>query len=82
MNPKMDVIFGAYIGIENGNFFPVAGAAVPDEICEFVHAVGINMIVGYGLTESCATVSCFVNPGFEIGSVGTITVIDSLACDR
>ena len=60
------------IGIENGNFFPVAGAAVPDEICEFVHAVGINMIVGYGLTESCATVSCFVNPGFEIGSVGTI----------
>ena len=30
------------------------------------------MIVGYGLTESCATVSCFVNPGFEIGSVGTI----------
>ena len=60
------------IGIENGNFFPVAGAAVTDEICEFVHAVGINMIVGYGLTESCATVSCFVNPGFEIGSVGTI----------
>ena len=60
------------IGIENGNFFPVAGAAVPDEICEFVHAVGINMIVGYGLTESCATVSCFINPGFEIGSVGTI----------
>jgi long-chain acyl-CoA synthetase len=60
------------IGIENGNFFPVAGAAVPDEICEFVHAVGINMIVGYGLTESCATVSCFVSPGFEIGSVGTI----------
>ena len=60
------------IGIENGNFFPVAGAAVPDEICEFVHAVGINMIVGYGLTESCATVSCFVAPGFEIGSVGTI----------
>ena len=60
------------IGIENGNFFPVAGSAVPDEICEFVHAVGINMIVGYGLTESCATVSCFINPGFEIGSVGTI----------
>ena len=27
------------IGIENGNFFPTAGAAVPDEICEFVHSV-------------------------------------------
>ena len=31
------------IGIENGNFFPTAGAAVSDEICEFVHSVGINM---------------------------------------
>lgn len=60
------------IGLDNGNFFPTAGAAVPNEVCEFVHSVGINMIVGYGLTESCATVSCFVTPGFEIGSVGTI----------
>ena len=60
------------IGIENGNFFPTAGAAVPDEICEFVHSVGINMVVGYGLTESTATVSCFLNEGYEIGSVGTV----------
>ena len=60
------------IGIENGNFFHTAGAAVPDEICEFVHSVGINMLVGYGLTESTATVSCFLNKGYEIGSVGTI----------
>ena len=60
------------IGIENGNFFPTAGAAVPDEINEFVHSVGINMLVGYGLTESTATVSCFLNQGYEIGSVGTV----------
>lgn len=60
------------IGIENGNFFPTAGAAVPDEICEFVHSVGINMLVGYGMTESTATVSCFLNQGYEIGSVGTV----------
>ncbi len=60
------------IGIENGNFFPTAGAAVPDEICTFVHSVGINMMVGYGLTESTATVSCFPYTGFEIGSVGKI----------
>ena len=60
------------IGIENGNFFPTAGAAVPDESCEFVHSVGINMIVGYGLTESTATVSCFPDKGYEIGSVGTL----------
>ncbi len=60
------------IGIENGNFFPVAGAAVPDEINEFVHSVGINMIVGYGLTESTATVSCTLPVGYDIGSVGAI----------
>ena len=60
------------IGIENGNFFPTAGAAVPDEICEFVHSVGINMLVGYGLTESTATVSCTSTTGYTIGSVGNV----------
>ena len=60
------------IGIENGNFFPTAGAAVSDEICEFVHSVGSIMVVGYGLTESTATVSCFLDKGYEIGSVGTV----------
>lgn len=60
------------IGIENGNFFPTAGAAVPDEICEFVHSVGIDMVVGYGLTESTATVSCTTETGYTIGSVGKI----------
>ncbi|MDD2644769.1 MAG: long-chain fatty acid--CoA ligase [Bacteroides sp.] len=61
------------LGLENGKFFPTAGATVPDEICEFVHSVGINMLVGYGLTESTATVSCYKDKdrGFEIGSVGT-----------
>lgn len=60
------------IGIENGNFFPTAGAAVPDEICEFVHSVGINMLVGYGLTESTATVSCTGRTHYTIGSVGEL----------
>lgn len=60
------------IGIENGNFFPTAGAAVPDEICEFVHSVGIDMLTGYGLTESTATVSCTSKTGFDIGSVGQL----------
>lgn len=60
------------VGIENGNFFPTAGAAVPDEICEFVRSVGIQMIVGYGLTESTATVSCMHLTGYTIGSVGHV----------
>lgn len=60
------------IGIENGNFFPTAGAAVSDEICEFIRSVGIEMIVGYGLTESTATVSCMHMTGYTIGSVGHV----------
>lgn len=60
------------IGVENGKFFPTAGAAVSNEVCEFVHSVGINMIVGYGLTESTATVSCFPVDHYVIGSVGEV----------
>lgn len=60
------------IGIENGNFFPTAGAAISDEIYEFIRSVGINMIVGYGLTESTATVSCSWKENYTIGSVGKV----------
>ena len=60
------------IGIENGNFFPTAGAAIPYKVEEFVHSVGINMIAGYGLTESTATVSCEWKGDFRLGSVGRI----------
>ena len=60
------------IGLENGNFFPTAGAAVSNEICEFAHSVGLNMMVGYGLTESTATVALYPLTGFEVGSVGRV----------
>ena len=60
------------IGIENGNFFPTAGAAIPDKVAEFVHSVGINMVAGYGLTESTATVSCEWKDDFRIGAVGRV----------
>ena len=61
------------LGLERQNFFPTAGAAVPVEVEEFVHAVGIGMIVGYGLTESTATVSCDRwNQPITLGSVGRV----------
>lgn len=61
------------LGLERGNFFPTAGAAVSPVVEEFVHAAGINMIVGYGLTESTATVSCDVmGLPYHIGSVGRV----------
>lgn len=46
------------IGIERSACFPCAGAAISPEVERFVHAAGINMVAGYGLTESTATVSC------------------------
>ena len=60
------------IGIENGNFFPTAGAAIPEKVEEFVHSVGINMVAGYGLTETTATVSCGWIGDYRIGSVGRL----------
>lgn len=59
------------IGLENANIFPTAGAYVSPEVEEFVHSIGIFMIVGYGLTESLATVSCdHRDKSYTIGSVG------------
>ena len=46
---------------------------MPVEVEEFVHAAGIGMIVGYGLTESTATVSCdHVDKPITLGSVGRL----------
>lgn len=59
------------LGLENANFFPTAGATVNPKVEEFVHAIGINMVVGYGLTESLATVSCnHLGEPFTVGGVG------------
>ncbi len=59
------------MGLENAHFFPTAGAAVSAHVEEFVHSIGLNMIVGYGLTESLATVSCdHLGEPYTVGSVG------------
>lgn len=58
------------LGLENANFFPTAGAAVSPDVERFVHAAGIYMVVGYGLTESTATVSCD-HPG-KVNSLGSV----------
>ena len=59
------------LGLEDAHFFPTAGARVSEDVEEFVHAIGINMIVGYGLTESLATVTCaHLGEPYSIGSVG------------
>ena len=60
------------LGLDRGAFFPTAGAAIPPAVQEFVLSVGINMLAGYGLTESIATVSCENHFDHEIGSVGKL----------
>lgn len=58
------------IGIPDPNFFPTAGAPLSDTICQFMRSVGIDIIIGYGLSETTATVTCFPQTDWEIGTVG------------
>ncbi|WP_029904592.1 long-chain fatty acid--CoA ligase [Prevotella sp. 10(H)] len=60
------------VGIQNGNVFPCAGAPLSDSINEFLQSVNIPIIVGYGLTETSATVSFYPERDFVIGSIGTV----------
>jgi len=60
------------VGIDRGNFFPVAGAPLSDAINEFMQSIDVHLIYGYGLTETTATVSCFPAKGFSVGTVGKV----------
>ena len=58
------------IGVIDGKMFPTAGAMLSDNITEFLHAVGINITIGYGLSETNASVS-FYKPGeWTLGTIG------------
>lgn len=59
------------IGIPNPNMFPTAGAPLSDRIVEFMRSVGIDVVIGYGLSETTATVSFYRPVDYEIGTVGT-----------
>lgn len=59
------------MGIEHGNIFPTAGAPLSPAITEFFRAMGVPIVIGYGLSETTATVTCFPYVGYEIGTVGT-----------
>lgn len=51
-------------------FMPCGGASVSAEVTQFFEALGIHITVGYGLTESTATLTCFPFHNFEHGSAG------------
>lgn len=60
------------LGIQRGRYFPTAGAPLSDEINIFLQSVNIPIIVGYGLSETTATVCFYPQRGFKIGSIGKI----------
>ena len=60
------------LGIERGLIFPCAGSMLSETIVSFLRSVDIPIVMGYGLTETTATVSCFTLSGYEIGTVGKI----------
>ncbi|MEH0155853.1 long-chain fatty acid--CoA ligase [Limibacter armeniacum] len=57
-------------GLENAKFLPCAGSKLSEEINYFLHAIGFNLKYGYGLSETCATVSCFDDHNYRLGTVG------------
>jgi long-chain acyl-CoA synthetase len=58
------------IGVEKSKYYPTAGSMLSDNIVELLHAVGINIVIGYGLSETNASVSFFPDKNWEIGTVG------------
>ncbi|ROI09147.1 long-chain fatty acid--CoA ligase [Chryseobacterium sp. H3056] len=51
-------------------FMPCGGAAVSPEVTWFFDAIGIHVTVGYGLTETTATLTAFPFQNYVHGSVG------------
>lgn len=59
------------VGVDRGRMFPTAGAPLSSNITEYLIACGIPLEIGYGLSETTATVTCFPFKDYRIGSVGT-----------
>ncbi|MFM4825906.1 long-chain fatty acid--CoA ligase [Aeromonas bivalvium] len=53
-------------------FLPVAGARLADDVNLFFQAMGFNLQYGYGMTETTATVCCYDDARFKLGSIGTV----------
>lgn len=54
----------------NIKFMPCGGAKLDESIGRFFHAIGINVKLGYGMTETTATVSCWDDQCFNPDSIG------------
>ncbi|MDY6121715.1 MAG: long-chain fatty acid--CoA ligase [Porphyromonas sp.] len=60
------------VGLQRIRFCPTAGAPLSLQVNTFLQSVGFPIVVGYGLSESCATVSCYQDKGFVLESIGDV----------
>ena len=51
-------------------FMPCGGASISAEVTKFFDAMGIHITVGYGLTETTATLTAFPFKNYEHGTAG------------
>jgi long-chain acyl-CoA synthetase len=56
----------------NFRFMVCGGAALSLDIIHFFEQVGIHIKIGYGLTETVASVSCLLNDDINTSSVGKV----------
>ncbi|MCG3758495.1 long-chain fatty acid--CoA ligase [Vibrio cincinnatiensis] len=52
------------------HFMPCGGAKLDETIGRFFHAIGIYVKLGYGMTETTATISCWDDHVFNPDSIG------------
>ncbi len=57
-------------------FSPCGGASISPEILQFFDALGLHITVGYGMTETTATVTCFPFHNYDYRSAG-VTIGDA-----
>lgn len=51
---------------------PCGGAKLDPSIARFFHSIGVNVKIGYGMTETTASVSCWEESGFNLNGIGKI----------
>ncbi len=51
-------------------FMPCGGAKLDSQVVEFFHAIGLDVICGYGMTETVATITAFGSDGQDLNSCG------------
>ena len=56
----------------NFRFMVCGGAALSLDIIQFFEQVGIHIKIGYGLTETVASVTCFLDDEINLSSVGKV----------